>query len=53
MAQLLFNKEAPQVWEPLSCRDNCQGQELGLAVWPPTIRAPAGRWPQVAGKEMK
>lgn len=49
-AHLGLISEAPQLWAPITLRESCQGQELGVAVDPPIIRAP-GRCPQPVGKK--
>lgn len=52
-AQCWFSREAPQLWRPFTRRDNCHGQELGLACSPPTMRDPKGFLPHPVKQEHK
>ena len=41
------------MWFPYTLRDNCHGQELGLATSPPTMRDPKGFLPHPVKQEYK
>ena len=47
-AHMLLTREAPQMWTLFILSDSCHGHELGVAVWPPTMREPPGRCPHEA-----
>ena len=48
MAHLGLIRDAPHVCPFITLKDSCQGHELGIAVEPPRILAPGGRFPHWA-----